>query len=300
MWSQLLMRSQSTRSHLSQGNLRCYFKPLPPHLTLLSCVTYKLSSQQIAPFSCYFAVWCSCSEARWGASQFWTVPGMIVYHLSRYPALRRSPGSLIPPKNAVSVRKQGGMDESGVSMHCWSRRWAQRTFSGSQSWQVQFWVWQWRYSPRALRGAGSAMCCGSWLSPTLPAWRTICLAETLLLSCRCRLFPVPLRRPAETSLLQHDVYARLSTQMSCEVVLTRRDSNGNEFFRPAQHVITSRLHSLNPPRACKPLSCSRTTALPVFDRALRTTFFMDQVWFLLVNSPIWSQTSEVLYFYLFW
>lgn len=43
--------------------------------------------------------------------------------------------------------------------------WAQRTFSGSPSWQTQFWIWQWRYS---LRVFGSAMCCGFWKCTRFP------------------------------------------------------------------------------------------------------------------------------------
>lgn len=46
---------------------------------------------------------------------------------------------------------------------------------------------------------------------------------------------------SETLLLHRAVSARLHTQMSCEVILTRRDGKGNEFFRPARHAITPRL-----------------------------------------------------------
>lgn len=145
------------------------------------------------------------------------------------------------------------------------------------------------------------MCCGSWKCtsfpqkpPALPACRAICLAKTLVLSCRCRLLPVPLHRPAETLLLQCAVSARLHTQMSCEVILTRRDGKGNEFFRPARHAITPRLalvciasNLLGP----KPLS-RPNAALPACDGTTR----LVAVNFLVVPScqqlPSRSPTSR--------
>lgn len=52
-----------------------------------------------------------------------------------------------------------------------------------------------------VAGVGSAQVF-SQKPPALPAWRAICLAKTLFLSCRCRPLPVSPCRPAETSLLQ--------------------------------------------------------------------------------------------------
>lgn len=61
---------------------------------------------------------------------------------------------------------------------------------------------------------------------------------SLLQSYRCPF--AASRSPVESFLLKRAVLARLRTQMSCELTLTRREGKGNDFFRPEGGAITGR------------------------------------------------------------
>ncbi len=129
--------------------------------------------------------------------------GCIVYHLSRYLALRWSPGSLIHPLSPAIVVKDGVVDECCVLMENKALL-VQKVGSEDVLWLIDHsdkrnFGFDSRVIPSGAWRARSATCCGSWKCtrfpqkpPALPAWRAICLAKTLVLSCRCRPRPVSL------------------------------------------------------------------------------------------------------------
>lgn len=314
MWSQLLMRSWRTRFHLSWGKPQMLFKALPRCLSLLSCVTYKLPSLQIPPFTSDVLTY---TKPFFGSSPPRCVP--ISNHqgdvLSTTWADTRPSGGpqgarFVPRALRVSGKKgwSGWMwrfdgkeniigAEGGLRGRSLARRPDKRNF-GYDSHAIPSGIWR----------AGSATCCGSWKCtcfpqkpPALPVCRAICLAKTLVLSCRCCPFPVPPHpphRPAETLLLHRTASAWLHTQMSCEVILTRRDGKGNEFFRPARYAITPRhtlvciASTLGGPKPLHAQAERCLKALPACEWTLQEAFTTDQVWFLLVRFPIQSQTLK--------
>lgn len=188
--------------------------------------------------------------------------------------------------------------------HYWCRRCAQRMFSGSPSWQNNFWIWQLWYSLRCLEGW---KCCVLRelevhkfflrnLLLYLPGEPSVWQKHSSWAADAARfLFPLVVLLKLRFC---NSVSAWLNTQMSCEVILTRRDGKGNEFFHSACHTITPR-HALvyiaptlggHKPLHTQAERC--LTALPACEWTLQKAFTTDQVWFLLVRFPIQSQTLK--------
>lgn len=184
------------------------FQVLPRYLSLLSCVSYKLWSLQIPPFTCYFTsdvLTCTKHILASGPPRFVLILNHHWDLLSTTWADTRLSGGpmgvrFVPRALWVSEKRVDWMNvaswwgkksivgaEGGLRGRFLARRPDKRNF-GFDSHII----------PSGGRRAGSAMCCGSWKCtcfpqkpPALPAWRAICLAKTLVLSCRCRLLPVP-------------------------------------------------------------------------------------------------------------
>lgn len=205
----------------AKENLRCYLKLFLNvshffHLLLINFRPYRFHlSLVISRLMFLLLPNAFLAVARRGVSQFWTIMGM--YFL---PPEQR-PGPPVVPWEPNSSPEPCDCQKRGCSrwMLCFDGKESiigaegglRGRFLARRPDKCNF-GFDSRVIPSGAWRAGSATCCGSWKCthfpqkpPALPAWRAICLAKTLVLSCRCRPLPVSPRRPAETTLLQHAI-----------------------------------------------------------------------------------------------